>query len=260
MNLRMTMMDSIKEIKEYLSTITQLSETEMTTFQQDSRKGVQQALRQYEKRQQKQAELAIKCFEMSEFERHARQQGARLIAGIDEVGRGPLAGPVVAAAVILPENHGILGLDDSKKLSEKKRLALYEEICTCALAIGVGEITAKVIDEVNIYQASKLAMCQAVENLTVKPDHLLIDAMYLDLPIAQDKIIKGDARSVSIAAASIVAKTIRDQQMAEYGKQYPEFDFEHNAGYGTKKHLAALASTGITPIHRKTFAPVKQYC
>lgn len=253
-------MQSIKDIKAYLKTVDRLSEQEISQFKADPRKGVQQAFLQYHKRQEQHMQLVQKCIEMSVFEQEARQKGAQYIAGIDEVGRGPLAGPVVAAAVILPENHGIIGLDDSKKLSEAKRLALYEQIQACALAIGVGEVSPKVIDEINIYEASKRAMYAAIEQLTLTPDYLLIDAMKLDVAIPQEKIIKGDARSVSIAAASIVAKTIRDQQMSDYSQCYPEYDFEHNAGYGTAKHLTALETYGITPIHRKTFAPVKKYC
>lgn len=252
-------MASIKEIKAQLAT-QQVDAQTLALLKQDARQGVQQALIQYEKRQQKQQQLVEKAQRMSSFESQARQQGAQVIAGIDEVGRGPLAGPVVAAAVILPEDHGILGLDDSKKLSEAKRLDLYEKICARALAIGIGEVDAATIDRINIYEASKQAMCQAVANLTLAPDHLLIDAMTLPIEIKQDKIIKGDARSVSIAAASIVAKTIRDRQMEAYATAYPGFGFEQNAGYGTPQHLTGLAVHGITPIHRKSFAPVKKYC
>ncbi|OJG28286.1 ribonuclease HII [Enterococcus caccae] len=198
--------------------------------------------------------------EMQQFENSARAQGHRLIVGIDEVGRGPLAGPVVAAAVILPENFQLLGVNDSKKLSAKKRDELYDEIQNQAISIGIGMVDHNKIDEINIYQASKLAMGIALEDLCFIPDYLLIDAMKLDVKIPQESIIKGDARSVSIAAASIVAKVIRDRLMEDYGKMYPGYGFEKNAGYGTKEHLLGLQKQGICTIHRKTFAPIKDMC
>ncbi|MDN6112305.1 MAG: ribonuclease HII, partial [Tetragenococcus halophilus] len=184
-------------------------------LQMDERKGVQKLLLQLERRLAQKETLKEQFYTMQAFERSCYKQGHHLIAGIDEVGRGPLAGPVVAAAVILPEGSEILGLNDSKQLSEKKRLDLDNKIKEQATAIGIGEISAEQIDQVNIYQASKMAMTKAVENLAVKADHLLIDAMSIDINIPQEKIIKGDARSVSIAAASIIAKVYRDQLMKE---------------------------------------------
>ena len=251
--------ESIATIKEKLQVVTSLDDLFVHTLQTDTRQGVKKLLVQLEKRLKKEQQIREQYEQMLAFERICQQQGHTLIAGIDEVGRGPLAGPVVAAAVILPTDYQILGLNDSKQLSEKKRDALAEEIKQHALAIGIGIVSPAEIDQINIYQASKKAMVEAVKQLSVQPDHLLIDAMTLDLAIPQEKIIKGDARSVSIAAASIIAKVYRDRLMKEYHEQYPFYDFDKNAGYGTKNHLAGLAQHGITPIHRKTFAPIKNY-
>lgn len=249
----------IAAIKEKLVHSEELTAEFITSLRADNRQGVQKLLQQYDKRQAKVVALQQKYQEMSQFEKQARLKGAQVICGIDEVGRGPLAGPVVAAAVVLPTDCVLLGLNDSKQLSEKQRDTLFLAIQEQALAIGIGSIAPEIIDEVNIYEASKLAMIQAVENLALTPDYLLIDAMVLDMPIAQEKLIKGDARSISIAAASIVAKVTRDRWMQEYDQIYPGYDFAHNAGYGTAKHLAGLAELGITPIHRHSFAPVKKY-
>lgn len=253
------MSEPIQAIKEKLTKITSLTDPSLECLKQDPRKGVQQALNSLTKRLEKEAKIKEKYQEMFVFEQQGYANGHQWIAGIDEVGRGPLAGPVVAAAVVLPKDEEILGLNDSKQLSEKKRELLYQEIQEKALAIGIGIVDEKVIDEVNIYEASKLAMIEAVEKLTVQPTYLLIDAMELDLPIQQEKLIKGDARSVSIAAASIIAKVYRDRLMAKYDQLYPGYGFGHNAGYGTKEHLIAMEKQGITPIHRRTFAPVKKY-
>lgn len=251
--------ESIAKIKERLSTCSSLEDPYVLTLQADERLGVQKLLLQLEKRLQKEQALKDKSIEMQQFELTGYQNGHRFIAGIDEVGRGPLAGPVVAAAVILPKDCQILGLNDSKQLSEKKRDALAAQIKEQALAIGIGIVSPEQIDELNIYQASRTAMTQAVAQLATQPDYLLIDAMTLDLPIPQEKIIKGDARSISIAAASIIAKVYRDDLMKEYHQLYPHYGFDKNAGYGTKTHLEGLATQGVTPIHRRTFAPVKNY-
>ena len=206
-------------------------------------------------REQKQRE---RLQEMQEFERELRGQGISLIGGIDEVGRGPLAGPVVAACVVLPEDFDVLGVDDSKKLSEKRREALYDEILSRAVCYGIGSCDNETIDEINILQATRRAMKEAVqhaEEMLGQPlEHLLIDAVKLEeVDRPQTSIIKGDARSLSIAAASIVAKVTRDRQMAEYSKTYPGYAFEKNKGYGTKAHYEGIRSQGICPIHRKTF-------
>ncbi|MGO2852440.1 MAG: ribonuclease HII [Tetragenococcus koreensis] len=251
--------EAISMIKSRLLEVESIEDPYVTQLQADERKGVQKLLLQLEKRLAKEQALKEQFYTMQSFERSCYKNGHHLVAGIDEVGRGPLAGPVVAAAVILPEDSVILGLNDSKQLSEKKRLALADEIREQAVAVGIGEISAEKIDQVNIYQASKLAMTEAVENLTMAPGHLLIDAMSLDLSIPQEKIIKGDARSVSIAAASIIAKVYRDHLMKEYHNQYPYYAFDRNAGYGTQAHLTGLAEHGITSIHRKSYAPIKKY-
>jgi ribonuclease HII len=191
-------------------------------------------------------------------ERELRLAGFQWIAGIDEVGRGSLAGPVVAAAVILPERHRIRGLRDSKVLPRKRREALYELILDRATAVGVGCMEVEVIDRINILQATKLAMREALGRLTQPPDHLVIDALSLpqvDLP--QRPIIDGDAISASIAAASIVAKVTRDRICAEFDARYPAYGFARNKGYGTRRHLDALLAEGPCEWHRRSFAPVR---
>ena len=193
------------------------------------------------------------------YEKELIKQGITLIGGIDEVGRGPLVGPVVAACVILPLNYQLEGLTDSKKLSEKKREQFYEILKKEALSIGVGIVSAEKIDEVNIYEATKLAMQDAIKNCALKPEYLLIDAMKLDTSIPSNSIIKGDSKSLSIAAASVIAKVTRDRMLIELDKKYPMYDFKHNKGYPTKKHLEAINQFGIIDLHRKSYAPVKEY-
>jgi ribonuclease HII len=191
-------------------------------------------------------------------ERELRLAGFQRIAGIDEVGRGSLAGPVVAAAVILPERHRIKGLRDSKVLTRRRREALYELILDRADAVGLGVMEVEVIDHVNILQATKLAMGEAVARLSPPPDHLVIDALslpYVDLP--QRPIIDGDAISASIAAASIVAKVTRDRICAEFDARYPAYGFAVNKGYGTRRHYDALMAEGPCAWHRRSFAPVR---
>ena len=239
-------MATIKEVKEQLATLTDLDDHRWATFEEDSRTGVQTAIKQRRK-----AILA----EIAEDER--LETMLNYIAGVDEVGRGPLAGPVVAAAVILPKLCKIKGLNDSKKIPKSKHKAIYKQVMKQAVAVGIGVKDNHVIDDVNIYEATKLAMIEAIENLSPQPEQLLIDAMTLDLPIGQTSIIKGDANSLSIAAASIVAKVTRDEMMADYDQEYPSYAFTKNAGYGTKEHLSGLDKLGITPIHRRSFEPIK---
>ena len=193
------------------------------------------------------------------YEKDLRKQGINLIAGVDEVGRGPLVGPVVTACVILPSEYNLDGLTDSKKLTEKKRDELFEKIKKQALAIGIGVVDEKIIDEVNIYEATKIAMRKAIDNCPIKPEHILIDAMKLDLSIPSTSIIKGDLKSITIAAASVIAKVTRDKMMYDLDILHPEYDFKHNKGYPTKKHIEAIEKYGILNEHRKTFAPVKDY-
>ena len=253
-------MATIKEIQQRLELVTDLTDPFLAEAANDLRSGVQKAI---EKRKRViQAELDEDCRleQMLRYEKELYQAGYLAIAGIDEVGRGPLAGPVVAAAVILPPGCKIKGLNDSKKIPKKKHQEIYQAVLDKALAVGIGLIDNEIIDQVNIYEATKLAMKEALSKLSLKPDYLLIDAMKLDIDIPQESIIKGDANSLSIAAASIVAKVTRDKLMADYDKEYPGYDFAQNAGYGTKSHLQGLERHGVTPIHRKTFEPVKSMC
>ena len=253
-------MATIKEIKEQLANIQRLDDPLLTELEQDSRSGVIQAIAKRKREIQKRLDEDERLEGMLAYEKECYARGMELIAGVDEVGRGPLAGPVVAAAVILPKACKIPGLNDSKKILKSKHKEIYEAVFQNAIAIGIGIKDNHVIDQVNIYEATKLAMMEAIGQLDPRPQHLLIDAMKLDLPISQTSIIKGDANSLSIAAASIVAKVTRDQMMEEFDKEYPGYDFAQNAGYGTAKHLAGLDKLGVTPIHRRSFEPIKSMC
>lgn len=194
------------------------------------------------------------------FEQELARQGYTSIAGVDEVGRGPLAGPVVAASVILPGSCDYSVYDDSKKLTAKKRESLYEELKNIGAAIGIGVIPESKIDRINILQASLLAMKKSLEGLALRPDFLLVDGKYpVPIAIAQQALVKGDSRSASIAAASIVAKVTRDAMMVSYHQQYPQYNFQKNKGYPTAEHRKALAANGPCPIHRKSFAGVKEF-
>lgn len=197
---------------------------------------------------------------MLKYENELYENGINYIAGIDEVGRGPLVGPVVTACVILPKGYFHPDIKDSKKLSEKKREELYDIIMRDALAVGIGEVSAFKIDEINILQATKEAMKLAFNecNKKHKIEHVLIDAVKLDLEIPSTSIIKGDANSESIAAASIIAKVTRDRMMDELDKKYPMYEFKKNKGYGTKKHIEAIEKYGVIDEHRKSFRPIKK--
>ena len=195
-----------------------------------------------------------------QYENELYSKGYKLIGGIDEVGRGPLVGPVVTACVILPEDFVLDGLTDSKKLSEKKRDMFYDIIMEKAISVGIGIMDEDVIDKVNIYEATKLAMYQAVDNMSVKPDYILIDAMKLDkLDVPSTSIIKGDLKSITISAASVIAKVTRDRMMYELDKKYPMYKFAKNKGYPTKDHIEAFSKYGILKEHRKTFKPVTEH-
>ena len=253
-------MATIKEIKEQLANIQRLDDPLLAELEQDSRSGVIQAIVKRKRDIQKRIDEDERLEGMMAYEKECYARGMKLIAGVDEVGRGPLAGPVVAASVILPKACKIPGLNDSKKIPKSKHKEIYEAVLQNAIAIGIGVKDNQVIDQVNIYEATKLAMMEAIGQLDPQPQHLLIDAMKLDLPISQTSIIKGDANSLSIAAASIVAKVTRDQMMGEFDREYPGYDFAQNAGYGTAKHLAGLDKLGVTPIHRRSFEPIKSMC
>lgn len=192
-------------------------------------------------------------YDTLEFEKQEQSKGATLIAGVDEVGRGPLAGPVVVASVIMPTDELIEGVDDSKKLSEKKREKLYPLILEKAICYNFAVVDEKTIDEINILEATKKAMKEAITGMETTPEVVLIDAVKLDVPVRTVSIIKGDQRSYNISCASIIAKVFRDRMMNEYAKVYPEYGFERNKGYGTKEHIEAIEKYGATPIHRKTF-------
>ena len=197
--------------------------------------------------------------DLYKYEKELYKSGCKYIGGVDEVGRGPLIGSVVAACVILPFDFALEGLTDSKKLSEKKRDEFYKIIWDKAIAIGIGIVDEKVIDEVNIYEATKIAMKKAISDTNIKPDHVLIDAMPLDIDVPTTSIIKGDAKSISIAAASVIAKVTRDKMMYELDKIYPMYGLANNKGYGTKKHIEAIKKYGITKYHRLSFKPVSEY-
>ena len=199
----------------------------------------------------------MKEIDLLKYEKELWQNNLKYIAGVDEVGRGPLVGPVVAAAVILPPFYNLEGLNDSKQLSEKKRDNFYKILQKDALSIGIGIIDEKIIDEVNIYEASKLAMLEALKNLKIKPEHVLIDAMPLNLDVPSTSIIHGDALSLSIAAASVIAKVTRDKLMYELHEKYPEYHFDKHKGYPTKLHLEALQKYGPLPNYRFTYKPVR---
>ena len=199
-----------------------------------------------------------RLYEMCKYEREAEVRGYKLIGGIDEAGRGPFVGPVVAACVILKKDFFIPGLDDSKKISEQKREELYDEIIRQSVAYGIGMADYSIIDKINILNATRMAMMEAVNKMAIKPDYLLLDCMELkQMSIPQLSLVKGDSLSASIAAASILAKVTRDRLLREYAKLYPQYGFESNKGYGTREHIEALLKYGPCPIHRITF--IKKY-
>ncbi|MCH5262653.1 MAG: ribonuclease HII [Lachnospiraceae bacterium] len=226
-------------------------------YEQDERAGVQAAVKQIRKRIAAYEKEVARCEELKKYEREYASYAH--ICGIDEVGRGPLAGPVVAGAVILPKDCDILYINDSKKLSEKKREELYDVIMERAVAVGLGYSTPERIDEINILQATYEAMREAITNLTTVPDLLLNDAVTIpQVSVRQVPIVKGDAKSISIGAASIVAKVTRDRLMVKYDEIYPEYGFASNKGYGAQAHIDALKKYGPCPIHRRTF--ITHFC
>lgn len=243
---------SIREIEETFKNCTGDRRHLYQLYQMDDRSGVQKLIAKYQKQDEKLADEMGRIEKMSLYEKKYWHMG--YICGIDEVGRGPLAGPVVACAVILPEDCDILYLNDSKQLSAKKREELYDEIMEKAVAVGLGMTGPARIDEINILQATYEAMREAIDKLEVRPDVLLNDAVTIpNVDITQVPIIKGDAKSISIAAASIVAKVTRDRLMEEYEMVLPGYGFARNKGYGSAEHIAALKKLGPTPIHRASF-------
>lgn len=224
-------------------------------YSNDARAGVRKLVAAANKKYEAYAAELERTRHISEYENKLKTKGFKYICGIDEVGRGPLAGPVAAACVILPDSCDILGINDSKKLSAKKREALFDIINKKALSVGIGIISNDVIDDVNILQATFMAMREAIKNSPITPDYILVDGNFTipktDIP--QKAVIKGDAKSISIGAASIIAKVTRDRLMMEYSKKYPYYGFETNVGYGSAKHIEAIKKYGLCPIHRKSF-------
>lgn len=246
-------MKKIGEIKDEFTAAKEADWQSMCNqYREDSRSGVQKLILQYEKKIKALEAEKLRMEQMMQYEHKYEHLG--YLCGIDEVGRGPLAGPVVACAVILPANHQILYLNDSKKLTAHKREELYDVILREAVAVGIGMVGPAKIDEINILQATYEAMRQAIGNLKVSPDLLLNDAVTIpEVVIPQVPIIKGDAKSVSIAAASIVAKVTRDRMMEQYEEVFPGYGFARNKGYGSKEHIEALQTMGPTAIHRRSF-------
>ncbi|GHP12769.1 ribonuclease HII [Lentilactobacillus fungorum] len=249
---------TISEIKQLLLSVKKPTDPRLAQLAQDPRKGVQVAVRATQKRLANQSARLAAFEQRFKYERQFWQRGLQYVAGVDEVGRGPLAGPVVACAAILPPDFDLIDVNDSKQLTRKAREKLYPLIKQEALSLGVGVVDNQQIDQLNIYEATRVAMKQAVAKLIPQPNEIIVDAMQIDTPIHQTRLIKGDAKSISVSAASIIAKVYRDHLMTDFSRQYPEYDFEHNAGYGTAKHLAALKKFGPTPIHRMSFAPVQK--
>ncbi|MFT8555628.1 ribonuclease HII [Liquorilactobacillus hordei] len=251
-------MDKRKSISEIKTLIANSPSQELLQeLVNDTRKGVQNLLIQYQKREDKKQVELKKFRQRFYYEQAFWQEGKQLVCGVDEVGRGPLAGPVVAAAVILPHDFDLIEVNDSKQLTGKTRERLYSQIINQSLSFSIGISDNYEIDTVNIYQAARIAMLRAVMGLSLKPQQLIIDAMEIDSPIEQLKLIKADSKSVSVAAASIVAKVWRDHLMNFYDRLYPQYDFKSNDGYGTRKHLDALNIYGVTPLHRRSFEPIK---
>ena len=249
----------MKTIKEITVALKEAEEWQdwMQDLASDERAGVQKAWQSWQKHQEKKQQLVREHQAKIDFDRSYGAKGT-LIAGVDEAGRGPLAGPVVTAAVILPEDcPALVGLNDSKQLSKEKRNAFAKLVKTHALSYSVHFQSAEMIDTLNIYEATKQSMKCSVEALSIKPDYVLVDAMTLPIAIPQSSIIKGDAKSLAIAAASILAKTARDDYMEELDREFPMYGFAKHAGYGTKQHLEALATYGVTAHHRKSFEPIK---
>lgn len=248
----------IHKIKQLFDT-NEITESILDELRLDERKGVQNLIKIYERKQLKIKQLEINYIKMKQFEEQFLENKTDAIAGVDEAGRGPLAGPVVAASVILPANFKLLGLTDSKQLTENERIGFFHTIKEQAISYDISIQDNTVIDEVNIFEATKIAMTNCLLRLDPAPNIALIDAVKLSrLPFPTKAIIKGDEKSIAIAAASILAKVTRDKLMEELDKEYPMYDFKNNKGYGTKTHLHALKQYGPSPYHRTSFSPVME--
>lgn len=248
---------SIKDIRHCIQQ-NAYTEEQLKQWKNDDRKGVQQLVRSLARRITKDEEKKKQYVKMCSYESQLQEEGQLHIAGIDEAGRGPLAGPVVAASVILPAKTNLYGLTDSKQLSEKERNYFYEEIKKQAISYNIQMVDHTVIDDINIYEATKKAMCGTIQSLDIVPDHVLIDAVPLAIDPPTTVLTKGDQKSISIAAASVLAKVTRDRWMDKVHEEFPAYQFAQHKGYGTKVHLEMLKMYGPTPYHRMSFAPVKQ--
>ncbi len=247
-------MQTISEIKQILNDTLIENKLEVCkNFEADTRAGVVKLVESAKKQYDAYLDELDRCDYILSYEKELYDQGVQYIAGIDEVGRGPLAGPVVTCGVILPKDIKILYANDSKKLSEKVREKLYDEIMEKAVEVQICVESVATIDDINILEATKLAMKKSIEQFKIKPDFVLADAVTIDIDIPQLAIIKGDEKSMSIACASIVAKVYRDRMMKAFGEMYPEYAFDKNKGYGSPEHIAAIKKYGLTPIHRRTF-------
>lgn len=248
-------MEAVNQIKQHLSSVDldKIPEA-IKIYLEDERISVKKLIEQYQKKYIKYQNELQRIKEISKYETELYQKGKTFIAGIDEVGRGPLAGPVMTCAVILPKDCNVLGINDSKKLSASQRKNICIQLKKIAIDISISKVEADEIDKINILQSVYKSMKQSVNNLNTKPDIVLVDAVSIpDINVEQLSIVKGDAKSISIAAASIIAKVTRDKLMDEYNKKYPEYGFERNKGYGTKEHIDAIKEHGLCPIHRRTF-------
>lgn len=249
---------TVKEVRDLFGRINSDDDPLFSRFAQDPRAGVAKVIAQTRRRLRKQAAALAAFRGRFRYENELWRQGIKYVAGMDEVGRGPLAGPVVTCAVILNADFDLVGVTDSKQLTPKEREELYLRIVDEAVEVSLAVNDAPVIDQLNIYAATQQAMIRAVGQLHHQPQHLIVDAVPLDIDIPQTTLIKGDQKSISVAAASIVAKEYRDHLMKDYDRIYPGYDFADNMGYGTAKHLAGLEKLGATPIHRRSFSPVQK--
>ena len=253
------MSETIKQIRAQLARLSDRNDPYVLALQADGRKGVQQTLTQFSRRLDRLAKAKAAFRQRFHYEEALWQSGCQYVAGMDEVGRGPLAGPVVTCAVILKPDFDLLGVTDSKQLTRHEREHLYLQIVNEAVEVSIAVNDRETIDRLNIYAATQDAMIRAVQGLHHRPAHLIVDAVPLAIDIPQTTLIKGDQKSISVAAASIVAKEYRDHLMRDYDRVYPGYGFAENMGYGTREHLAGLAAHGATPIHRRSFRPVQDY-
>nr|WP_317356512.1 ribonuclease HII [uncultured Tyzzerella sp.] len=252
------MIKSIKEIKdEFLNAPISNINNLIQLYINDDRKGVQNIIISYKNKLLKYEKELLRLENMKKYEKEAYLKGKKFVASIDEVGRGPFAGPVVTACVVLPKDFNILGINDSKKLSEEKRKQLFFKIKENALDISINMEDNNVIDNINILEATKKSMLKNIEYLKIKPDYLILDAVSLNIDIPYISMPKADEKSISVAAASIIAKVTRDEYMKEMHNIYPQYNFDINKGYGTKQHIEALKKYGFCDLHRKTF--IKNY-